>query len=459
MKLYRNIIIITIVVAVLGGAMYFVSKYLPENDNSANVTQQPAEDDMFSIYKGNSENVSRIQIKNADEEYAVSLSGETWVMNGDSTIRLKQTNVKSLLYTCTSVSVKKTVSETSEKAADFGFSAPTGYAELFFNDGTTKRITVGNKTLDGQDYYIMVSDDEKIYLKNTYGSESLIPSSQSLRDLSLISVDSSDLSTLKHVYMSKQGNTAVKLENTNIGTSENPNYQWRMLEPVFAEMNGQVFTDKIISCFEAFQAAAVVEDHPDNLSTYGLDAPYAEFSVGTADKTLNMKVGGETDTYRFLMEEGYDTVYAVPKSSLTFLDVAYVDLMSNLIHVEYISNVDKVAVVSGNTKYDMEIKGEKGAEEYYINGVKIQKETFSKAYQAVIGISLDSLDLTKEPTVTPAAYIKYTKKDGSTTLVEFLPVDERNYRVTVDGKGSSITNKKNFEGVLSKLEETVKGAN
>ena len=72
---------------------------------------------------------------------------------------------------------------------------------------------------------------------------------------------------------------------------------------------------------------------------------------------------------------------------------------------------------------------------------------------------MDSLDLTKEPTVTPAAYIKYTKKDGSTTLVEFLPVDERNYRVTVDGKGSSITNKKNFEGVLSKLEETVKGAN
>ena len=99
MKLYRNIIIIAIVVAVLGGAMYFVSKYLPENDNSANVTQQPAEDDMFSIYKGNSENVSKIQIKNADEEYAVSLSGETWVMNGDSTIRLKQTNVKSLLYT------------------------------------------------------------------------------------------------------------------------------------------------------------------------------------------------------------------------------------------------------------------------------------------------------------------------------------------------------------------------
>ena len=127
--------------------------------------------------------------------------------------------------------------------------------------------------------------------------------------------------------------------------------------------------------------------------------------------------------------------------------------------MEYISNVDKVEVVSGNTKYDMEIKGEKGAEEYYINGVKIQKEAFSKVYQAVIGISLDSLDLTKEPTVTPAAYIKYTKKDGSTTLVEFLPVDERNYRVAVDGKGSSITNKKNFEGVLSKLEETVKGAN
>ncbi len=458
MKLYRNIIIIIAVIAVLGGAMYFVSKYLPENENSSIVSQEPAEDNMFNIYKGNSEAVSKIHIKNIDEDYTVTLNDENWVLNGDNTIRLKQTRVKSLIYTCTSVSVKETVAETSEKAAEYGFSEPTGFAELFFNDGTTKKITVGSKTLDGQDYYLKLSDDEKIYLKNAYGTESLIPSSQSLRDLSLITVDSADLSNLKHVYMSKQGNTAIKLESINVGTEGKPTYQWKMLEPVNADMNGQVFSDKVISCFEDFQAAAVVEDHPKDLKKYGLDVPYAQFSVGTTDKTYCMKVGGETESYRFLMEDGFEAVYAVPKSSFTFLDVAYMDLMSNLIHVEYITNVNKLEVVSGDTKYEMEIKGEKGSEEYYINNVKIQKEAFSKAYQAVIGISLDSVDLTEEPKLSPAAYIKYNKKDGSTVSVNFLPVDERNYRVTIDGKGNSITNKKNFDNVLSKLQDTINSA-
>ena len=457
MKLYRNIIIVVAALAALGAAMYFVTKHLPENENSV-VSQQPMEEDMFNVYKVNSETVSKLHIKNANEEYTVELSGENWMLNGDATIKLKQTNVKSLLYTCSSVSVKKTVSETSEKAADFGFSEPSGFAELFFQDGTTKKIIVGGKTLDGQDYYIMLSDDPKIYLKNAYGSESLIPSSQLLRDLSLVTVDPSDLSSLKHVYISKQGNTAVKLENTNVGTSEEPNYQWKMLEPVFAEMNGQIFVDKVINCFQDFKASAVVEDHAKDLRVYGLDAPCAEFSIGTDSQTLRMLVGAETDSYRFLMEKDRDTVYVVPKSSLTFLDVAYMDLMSTLIHVEYITVIDKVEVVSGSTKYDMEIKRSEGSEEYYINGVKIQKEAFSKAYQGVIGISLESLDLSDEPNLSPAAYIKYSKKDGSTVFVEFLPIDERNYRVTVDGKGNSITNKKNFDSVLAKIQDTIDNA-
>lgn len=457
MKLYRNIIIIVAVVAVLGAAMYLISKYMPENSESTE-SQQPAEEEMLNVFKTDGENIIKFNIKNAEETYTLERDGENWVLNGDASIRLKQTAVQSLVYTCSSVSVKQTISETSENAADFGFSDPVGYVELGFNDNTTKRITVGNKSLDGQNYYIMISDDPKIYLKNTYGTESLIPSIQSLRDLSLIAVDQTDFTTLKHVYIAKQGNTAIRLENVNTGTQEEPNNQWKMLEPVYAEMNGQVFADQVISDFEDFTAAAVIEDHAKDLSLYGLEEPYAEFSVATETDSLSMVIGGETESYRFAMEKGSDTVYALSKSSLGFLDVAYVDLMSNLIHVEYITTVDKVEVISGDTKYDMEIKGEDDAAEYYINGVKIEKQAFSRAYQAVIGISLESLDLSEEPSIAPESSIIYTKKDGSTVTVNFLPVNERNYRVVVDGKGNSITNKKNFSDVLTKIQETVDNA-
>lgn len=460
MKLYRNIIIVVAVLAVLGGAMYFVSKYIPDNQSENTPSQESAEgSDMMNVYKANSEDVAKIRIKNTREEYALERSGENWVLNGDSGIRLSQTTVNSLVYTCTSISVKQAVAETDEKAADFGFSEPTGFAELHFKDGTVKKITVGNPSLDHQNYYVMLSDDPKIYLKNAYGTMSLIPESQTLRNLVLMDIDTSDLTAIHHFHMSRQGNTAVKLEYINIGTEEDPNMQWKMLEPVYAEVNGQVFVNNVLDKLESLEAASVVEDHAKNFASYGLDKPYATFSVGTTDGDYTMKIGGETGAYRYVMLNDSDTVYVLTKTNLAFLDTSYVDLMSNLIHVEYISDVDRVEVISEDQTYNMEIKGDEGSQTYFINGAQIEKVPFSRAYQAVIGISLESLSFDEVPSISPEAQIKYYKKDGSVVTVAFLPVDERNYRVMIDGRGNSITNKKNFEDVIKKLSDTVNQGN
>lgn len=457
MKLYRNIIILISVIVFLALAMFFVVKYLPENEKNTPV-QQETEDNMFNIYQADGDSVSKLRVKNAGEEYTLTLIDDKWILNNDPTIKLKQTNVKTLVYSCTSVSVKKIVAESSDKAADYGFSTPTGFVEILFNDGSRKKIMVGNKTLDGQDYYVMISDDSKIYLRNTYGTESMIPQSQSLRDLLLITVDMDNLNSLDHFNMSKQGNTSIKLKRYNKGTDEEPMYQWRMIEPVDAEMNGVVFSQKVANCFESFNAKAVVEDHPKNLNKYGLDNPYAQFSIGTPDGTRSMKIGNKTSSYRYLKEDGQDTVYLISESDLTFLDIAYIDLMSMLIHVENIVDINKVEIVYGSNKYEMEIKGDENNSEYSINGKIVKKEVFSKAYQAVIGIRLESVDVSEVPDVSPSAYIKYIKKDNSEVLVEFLPIDERNMRVIVDGKGSSITNKKNIENAINTIQDKVNNA-
>ena len=453
MKLYRNMIIIVLIVAILGVAMYFISHYQPDNAVENTSTDEQTED-MINIYKAEQKDMISIHIKNAEEEYTLEKRNEKWILNGDESIRIKQTSADAVAYACTSVSAKQIVSENAGDAEKYGFSDPLGYAELKFKNGTVKKITVGSLSLDMENYYVMLSDDTNIYLKNTYGTESMIPSSMSLRDMVLLEINTEDLSDLQHFYMAKQGNTPIKMEYTNIGSKQDEKMQWKMLEPVYAEMNGQVFVDKVIGTLEKLEAVAVIEDHPADLSLYGLESPYATFSVGKTNGTSSFKVGNETENYRYISADEYSTVYVVRKSDLVFLDVAYMDLMSNLIHVEYIDTVDAIEVISPQKTYRMEIKGDKGNETYFIDGIEIQKEQFSKVYQAIIGISLDSVDLSDEPAISPESQIKYHKKDGSIVCVDFLPVDERNYRVTVDGKGNSITSKKNVTDVLKKIEDT-----
>ena len=447
MKLYRNIIITVIVIAALASALFFVTRYQPQKVDNTPMIEE-TEEGMFQIYKTDSNRITALCIKNADEEYRLSLQGEQWILNEDASIKLSQTNVKALVNMYASISVKKIVSDTLESAESFGITNPTGYVELHFRDGSTKRLIVGNKTLDGNDYYITLSDDSKIYLKNAYGTESLIPQSLSLRDLSLIAVDPSDLDAIRSFSMSVQGKLDVKIENL----SEDG---WKMTLPVYAEPKGQIFVNDIINQFESFRATHVIEDHAKNLNIYGLRNPYAKFSITTNEQEYEVYIGNETDSYRFLKLKNSDTVYTVAKTNLQFLELGYMDLMSSLIHVEYLDEISKVEIVSGQTKYEMKIVGEENSRQYYINEKLFKKEAFSKVYQLVIGICLDSIDLSNVPKIEAISYIKYTKKDGDVSLVEFLPINGRQYRVIVNGQGNSIINKKNLDDVIKNMGNLV----
>ncbi len=457
MKLYRNLIIILVVIAILGTAMYFVTHYTPEKQGEEN-TPITSQEELISIYKTDYDNILELEVKTPNEHYTVSKKGENWFLNGDDSIKVKQGSIVSLVNLASSVTAKKIISETSQNADDFGLLNPESCLKIFLKDGKTDEIKIGDATLDGADYYISVSGDEKIYLKNAYGTESLIPSAQSLRDLTLISVDTEDLSIIREVYLYSQGNTPVRLKSTKSGTAEKPSYQWKMHEPVYASMNTVIFINQIIPNFEEFTAAAVIEDYAKNLNLYGLNAPSAHLTIITDTASYKLRFGNETNSYRYCMFEGKNTVYAVEKAKLDFLDISYLDLMSKLIHVENITDVQKIEITDDKKQFELEIRRENKNETYLINGVTIKKDAFSKAYQAVIGISLESVDLSKEPNIEPAASIKYTKTDGSVVTVKFLEIDERNYRVTVNGKGGSITSRKHFTQMVEKLEETILSA-
>lgn len=450
MKLYRNIIITVVVIATLASALFFIARYQPQ-DTDGTPALEETEESMFQIYKTDSSRITALHIKNADEEYQLLLAGDLWLLNNDASIKLNQMSVEALVNTCASVSAKKIVAETLDSAESFGFSNPTGSVELHFTNGSTKKFVVGNKTLDGQDYYITMSDDSKVYLKNAYGTESLIPQSLSLRDLSLIAIDPSNLDAIRSFSMSSKGKLDIRIENM----VENG---WKMTLPVYAEVKGQIFVNDIINQFESFKATHVIEDHAESLDRYGLRNPYAKFLIATNEHEYEVYVGNETDSYRFLKLKNSDTVYTVAKTNLQFLELGYMDLMSSLIHVEYLDEISKVEIASGQTKYEMKIVGEESSRQYYINEKVFQKDAFSKAYQLVIGICLDSIDLSNVPKIEATSYIKYTRKDGDVSLVEFLPINDRQYRVIVNGQGNSITNRKNLEDVIKNLEDLVNTA-
>lgn len=444
MKMYRNLVIVLLVIVLLGGALYFVTN-MPEKDkNETNNEIQQTE--MFEVFSVDASSIVEIAV-NGKESYTLTKTDGKWVLNHDTSIRIAEDNAKSLAYILSSVSAKQEVSD-GTNASDFGFDKPTAKIMLTLSDGNQKEFSVGNLTLDGQNYYVRVPDSEKIYLKNTVGTESMMPTIKSLRNLMLIQAGTENLNTIQSVYISKKGNTAVQLENKSLADGQT---KWEMTAPVAATMNGQVFSEKIVSPLENFAADDVLVDHCKNSEQYGFSSPYAVFSFADANGKTELIFGNAENGFRYLMRKDSDALYVISESKLTFLDVAYMDLMSNLIHVEYIKDISRVEICANDVTYVMEIN----EDVYKINGHEFEKETFSKLYQAVIGISLDSVDLGEVPKVSPEATVTYTRKDGSVCVVSFLPVSDRNYRVVVDGVGNCVTTKKNFTNVFNLIAESL----
>lgn len=451
MKLYRNLIILLVAIGVLVGAFIGVYKLVPEK-NEEPVESEPSVSETITVLELDSDTITKVNVKTEEDEYSVIKSDDKLNLSNSAGLRLSESKLQSLIYSCSVVSASKIVSENSEEASMYGFDKGTCSVTVYTSDGSKKTILIGDTTLDNKSAYIKLADSDTIYLKSVYGIENLIPEYKDFVDKSLVTVDTGDLSTLKHVRISKQGNTPVVLEYINIGSGAEEKYSWKMTEPAYADVNGQVLSDKILTALESFNAVDVAEAHVADRSKYDFGNPYAVFSIDYDGKITKLIFGKNYNNYRFVMIDGYDSVYTVKESSLTFLDVPYQNLMSRLIHVEYIDEISKVEIIAPDTDITMEIS----ENEYKINGKVIEKKTFSKAYQAVIGISLDSVELNAPTVGSYEATIKYTKNDGSVVTVGFAAINERNYLALVDGKGNSVTAKKNFKEAVEFVMNTYK---
>ena len=446
MKLYKNIIIISVVILALVGAFLAVYFVMPGEETPPVV--ENSEIETINVFNVDSDSVTKISVKSQEEEYDVTKSGDEWILSGESGLNISKTKLQSLIYVASSVSATKIVSENPQDAEKFGFDESSKSITVYTKDGNQKTILIGDETLDKENVYIKLSDGDTIYLKSASGVKSLIPDYKSFINMELVSIDLSNLSLLTHVYIEKDGNTPIKLEYTEVDKSSRA---WRMLSPVYSEVNGQVLSDNVLTAVSELKASEIAEAHPDNIALYGFDKPYAEFSIEYDQKTTKLVFGVEYSGYRFVRISGLDTVYIIKTSELDFLDVPYQNLMSRLIHVEYLDKISKVEITTKDEIVTMEVSGNS----YKINGREVEKSRFSRAYQAVIGISLDSVDLSPAIIKASDVSIKYTKNDGNVTIVDFISVSDRNYRAFVDGKGNCITAKKNvteaIEFVLSTL--------
>lgn len=454
MKPIRTIIIVIAIIAVLGAGFFFLLKMEPSEEEEAepSYTSSPT----INIYKTEKENITQIKITIEGESYTVAKTDDDrWVVNNDPSIKISQSKADTLAYECSSITVKQLVAEAVTDFSPYGLSEPYAKVEISLSDGTGQNVLIGSKTADGSLRYIMLEGEDKVYAKSASGSESLALKLEKLRDASLYSVSEEELTGIS---IEKQGSNKIVLAKEEQPTQEGeePVYLWKMKSPLVKDVNEYNLNENVIQKIISLSFDSVAADNAQDLQAYGLDSPYATYSVSDQETTYTIYVGNETDGSRYIKTTDSPAVYLVESSKLDFLNVGYIQLVDKLIHLENIEDVNGVTVHSANANYELQIEGSGENAGYKINGTPLSEDDFKVAYQYVLGISLDDFVIAgTQPTGEPECTFTYHKKDGSDSVVSFYNWDERNYLVLVNGEGNLLCRKKQVTSVLEHLSQAI----
>ena len=442
MKLYRNAIILVVIVALLGGAYFLISK----NKAADNSTEGPATE-TIKLTEYTSDQIESLTLQNPDGTFVIVKKDTDWVLSSPTDINADSSVLSGIVINAASVIADKLVEENAQDLSIYGLDKPV-LVKMKVRDGNETTLEIGSMTPTKGGYYTRISGENKVYVVGSYTAEKLITGRNGLRVKTLFNI-TSDLINRLNMERKDQNVFSANMDSEN---------NWTMTQPIKGSVNASALSPML----EALANAAVtefVEDKPSDLSKYGLDAPsYAfDFSTTTAgafklllgdEKTKGSEIYGKLD--------GKDEVFAIDSSAFTFLDKPLkeiVDVFAYIVNIDQVTKID--LTMDGKTTHmtldvykDAEGKSDSDKDKFTVDGKDASgkdendDQPFRKFYQSLIGISLDEIDVAGVPSGTPEVSISYTLKSG-TMKVEYISKDANYYYVVRNGEYAGILVKKN----------------
>lgn len=520
MKLYRNAIILAVVLALAVGA-YFVVKNVKEKNNTNQQIKNTAielvkidDDDVDTVTLIN-KNGTKIVIgkvvkndtkssadtsnnTNATEstestnattstnatENTADTKEETWGVIYPENFNSDEAKCKAIVWNLNPLSANKVIEEEASDLSKYGLDNPFQVI-VKTKDGSETTIEFGKKTATGENYYVKMKDSNKVYTISTSYAEKFIVE---LNDLKSTDIFEETADQVKKVTLWKNGKIVFSATAGEMSEEMKQAYSqiqsvsavWNVTAPIETEADTDKIT-RIINTLLSISAREYITDKADDLSKYGLDNPSYAIEISTDTTTKKLLLGKErpeeetkdsisyssSKAQTYAKFEGSDEIFTVGSDTLTFIDTPIKDVVSDINLIVFIDNISHFSfTMNGNTdEFDIihDNDDNKDNDKFTMNGKDASMkdsdgtQIFRKFYQSVVGIRTEEVDLEGNPQGDPEVTFVYTyKSDGSTMKIDFVSRDNYYYYVLKNGKYTGLIVKKTY---FDKNSDLVKNYN
>lgn len=444
MKLYRNAIILVVIVALMGAAYYFVNK----NKNSTDATEPTTDADYIKLMDYNSDQVDSVTLTN-DEGTVVIVKdsdGTTWKVSSPADFKGNPSTLSGIVINASSLSADRLIEENAADLAIYGLDKPVSIT-VKIKDGPEKTLEIGAATPTKNAYYAKMKDSPKVYTVSSYTAEQFKVGLKDIKDKAILALKEDDIINLS---MDRKGQNVFKSKKADIG--------WTLQAPISGNVNADA-VGPMLTALATLNASAYEELDSKDLAKYGLDsAPYSfEFSTSSASYKLLLGREKTKGSSIYARLDGSNDVFTLDETPFSFLDKPFKEIIEVFVYIVNIDQVNRIELtMNGKTTTfgldvykDADGKSDSDKDKFTMDGKDVSfkdadgKQPFRNFYQTLIGIGLDEIDTTDTPSGTPEISIRYyLKSDPGTMQVDFISKDADYYYVMRNGTFANILVKK-----------------
>ncbi len=448
-KFILNAVIVVLIVGVLGAGVYFLTR--PEEEPS--LSEIYTDDDTIKIFSADSAQFTRTEITNSSGSYVLEKTDGAWNLQGFSGISLNVNMLDNLTRYFGDVTSSMRVEENPADLSAYGLDSPSAVVKISTTD-REKTFNIGSKTPDGLSYYFNTDTSSDVYLLDSVSADVAFLSARDYADL-------------------KSGFTAEEVTDIRISSktgdvlhvsmnSDGPKDQygllsyWQITEPVDRSASNSDVSSLLASPAAEMEnsISAIMADSEENRRACGLDEPEYTVEISAGEK-ITYYIGAADGEYRYFRREGENYILRGDESGMAFVRTSVYDVSEKYLALIDIAMLDTVEIsFSGQSTLFTAVDGGGENAAFYAEGKELNPDDFRKFYQQIIAIEVSG-EAENPAYENIVGTIEYTLNTKDKIKLEFVPYDERNYAVFVNGQGQYTILKKNVDKIFDLYKEFV----
>ena len=330
MRGLTSTIVLVVVLAGLGGYIYFVDSERPAGGLEE-------KDKVFAV---EAEQLEEITVTSDGETTTLQKTDGVWKITAPVAVDADANEVAGLTSAITGLEVSRVVAETAENLADYGLAEPRIKVAFKAAGGTSGELHIGDKTPTQSDMYAVKSGENRVLLVPAFQETSLAKDTFALRDKRILQFERDKVDT---VEIAVPGAPDVQVARD--GT------EWIVKAPI--QTRGDYSAIEALLTRLATGSMTEIID-PNSPQSFGLDSPTAVVTVGAGSTRAALELGAESDGKLYARDRARQLIFAVDPSLAADVKKTADDLRDKDLFEFRSFNAQRVRLIRGKEQFEFQ---------------------------------------------------------------------------------------------------------